>query len=75
MILYTPLASTDIFPHEEKDLANRQCISYEGKSMYVEQNKEGSYQLLQLLSTDPNDFLDARYTPGTIISQANNESY
>ncbi|MDY0408205.1 YlzJ-like family protein [Paracerasibacillus soli] len=33
----------------------------------MEEQADGSFQLLQLLSTDPNDFLDQQYNPGTIL--------
>lgn len=67
MMLYTPLSQTDIFPHSNEASANRQCVLHEGKALYVEQTDNGSYQLLQLLSTDPQDFLNSSYTPGTIF--------
>ncbi|MGY0691615.1 YlzJ-like family protein [Virgibacillus sp. FSP13] len=66
-MLYTPLSETDIFPISEEEFSNRQCVTYQGRSLYVEQLSDGSYQLLQLLSTDPQDFLDSAYTPGTIL--------
>ncbi|GGB30764.1 hypothetical protein F3157_04530 [Virgibacillus dakarensis] len=66
-MLYTPLSEADIFPCSDKEFSNRQCISYQGKQLYVEQLDDGSYQILQLLSTDPQDFMDAAYTPGTIL--------
>lgn len=65
MILYTPLSESDIFPSEESVHHKRSCVTHNGRSLYVEENDDGSYQLLQLLSTDPNDFLDTSYTPGT----------
>ncbi|WP_083443556.1 YlzJ-like family protein [Ornithinibacillus contaminans] len=68
MILYTPLAETDIFPIAADAYTNRVCINYGGKQVYVEKNSDGAYRLLQLLSTDPQDFLNENYTPGTIIS-------
>ncbi|SHF52883.1 YlzJ-like family protein [Ornithinibacillus halophilus] len=67
MILYTPLSENDVFPTNETDYTNRQCVSYNGKSCYVEQTENGEYRILQLLSTDPKDFLDMSYTPGNII--------
>ncbi|MEN1969925.1 YlzJ-like family protein [Lentibacillus sp. N15] len=66
-MLYTPLSATDIFPCSEKEYSKRQCVSYRGKQLYVEQLDDGSYQLLQLISSDPQDFLDGSYTPGTIL--------
>ncbi|SDQ59329.1 YlzJ-like protein [Virgibacillus subterraneus] len=66
-MLYTPLSETDIFPYSEKDFSNRHCVSYKGKDLYVEQTEDGSYQLLQLLSSDPQDFMNSDYNPGTIL--------
>jgi hypothetical protein len=68
MILYTPLSQEDVFPPSNDVYSNRQFISYEGRSVYVEQTEDGSYQLLQLMSTDPQDFLDEKFTPGAILS-------
>ncbi|HLR66195.1 YlzJ-like family protein [Virgibacillus alimentarius] len=68
MILYTPLSQTDIFPDSNDSFNNRQWVSYHGMELYVEKRKDGSYQLLQLLSTDPQDFLNSNFTPGTILS-------
>lgn len=67
MILYTPLCQTDIFPTNDNDLSKYQFVSYQGKLLYVEEVDKGSYELLQLLSTDPQDFLNANYSPGTIL--------
>lgn len=63
MVLYTPLSQSDIFP-EDSSSSNRQCITYQGKTLYVEESKDGSYELLQLMSTDPQDFLNTNFSPG-----------
>ncbi|SFD79450.1 YlzJ-like protein [Lentibacillus persicus] len=67
MILYTPLSETDIFPSSDKDFQKRQCASHNGRQVYVEETQDGQYQLLQLLSTDPQDFMNPDYTPGTML--------
>lgn len=67
MILYTPLSENDIFPVEANAYNNRQCITYEGRTVFVEKTTNGEYQLIQLLSTDPQDYLDQKFTPGSII--------
>ena len=64
MVLYTPLCQSDIFPDDDSH-SNRECITYQGKTLYVEENKDGSYELLQLMSTDPQDFLNTSFSPGT----------
>lgn len=65
MIIYTPLCEMEIFPVNEEDFSRRKCVSYKGKLMYVEEMNNGSYQILQLLSTDPQDYLLETCTPGT----------
>ncbi|MUV39902.1 hypothetical protein JNUCC1_03786 [Lentibacillus sp. JNUCC-1] len=69
MILYTPLSETDIFPADEKAMAKRAFLSHQGRTCYTEKQDDGSYLVLQLLSTDPNDFLDGSFLPGTIINK------
>lgn len=68
MVLYTPLSINEIFPPEEEEY---KLVSYKGKSIYVKQNKQGELQLVQLLSTDPQDFLNASFTPGSILRNEN----
>lgn len=64
MILYSPLSRDDIFPVDESSFTKRCCVSHQGRTLYVEETSDGNYQLLQLLSTDPNDFMDTTYVPG-----------
>jgi len=67
MILYTPLSQAEVFPESGSEFENLHCISHEGRLLIAEQNKNGSYRLVQLLSTDPQDFLDPKYTPGEMF--------
>ncbi|MBY7143612.1 YlzJ-like family protein [Virgibacillus sp. NKC19-3] len=71
MILYTPMSEAEIFPQSPDSFTSRHVISYDGRSLYVEKTDEGNYQLLQLMSTDPQDFLDEKYTPGNILPKKN----
>lgn len=65
MVLYTPLTYEEIFPSEVEE---HKLVSYQGKSLYVKQNEQGEVQLIQLISTDPNDFLNTSLSPGTILN-------
>jgi len=67
-MLYTPLDMTDINPPDEKQIARRQCVMCHDKTLYVEKKDDGKYELLRLLSTDPNDFMDTTFTPGNYFS-------
>lgn len=69
MFLYTPLSDEDIYPREENQ-SERKIISYQGKSVHVEKTTDGTYQVLQLLSTDPQDFLNDAFNPGNIITNS-----
>ncbi|GGK00384.1 hypothetical protein GCM10007063_23350 [Lentibacillus kapialis] len=66
-MLYTPLSTTDIVPSADADFQKRQCVMHNGKQLYVEEMEDGQLQVLQLLSTDPNDFMNSDYLPGTIL--------
>lgn len=63
MVLYTPLAESDIFPQEENMY---QLGHYKGKEIVVEEHG-GQIRLVQLMSTNPQDFLDAAFAPGSIM--------
>ncbi|MFZ3576660.1 YlzJ-like family protein [Virgibacillus sp. DJP39] len=67
MILYTPMLESDIFPEDTNSHSNRSVIIHQNRSVYVEKNKDGKYQILQLLSTDPHDFMNPSYQPGAIL--------
>ncbi|MBR3121524.1 MULTISPECIES: YlzJ-like family protein [Oceanobacillus] len=68
MILYTPLAQHDIFPVEQGGFSNVEHIAYDGRMIYAIKTKDGSYQIQQLVSTDPQDYLRKEFSPGSILS-------
>ncbi|WP_067730045.1 YlzJ-like family protein [Oceanobacillus damuensis] len=68
MILYTPMAYNDIFPTEMENYTNIESVSYKGRTIYAEKKPDGSYQIQQLLSSDPNDFLNTEFSPGRILT-------
>ncbi|MEI3604653.1 YlzJ-like family protein [Pseudogracilibacillus sp. SE30717A] len=68
MIHYTPLEREEIFPSDKE---NVQIVTYQGKSISVRKNEHGDYQVLQLLSTEPQDFLDDTFIPGSILKREN----
>ena len=68
MTLYTPMIETDIFPNQVDNNSERTVTTYQNKAVYVEKNEDGNYQIIKLLSTDPKDFMDPEYQPGSILS-------
>jgi hypothetical protein len=63
MVLYTPLSEHDIFPQSE---ASYQLVSFKGRSLYARE-VDNKLHLVQLLSTNPEDFLKPEFAPGTIL--------
>lgn len=64
MILYTPLCQEDVFP--ETNESSYAYVHYQGKMVCVDE-QDGKHTLVQLLSTNPQDFMDASFSPGTAI--------
>lgn len=46
-----------------------QLKQYRGKDIIVESKKDSKGIIVQLLSTDPADYLDTAYSPGNEINQ------
>lgn len=67
MIIYTPLPIEAVLNHQEEHQPQYAEINYQGKKVVVE--SLGAYQakIVQLISSNPNDYLDSAYTPGKII--------
>ncbi|MCP3031250.1 YlzJ-like family protein [Halobacillus sp. A1] len=62
-ILYTPLSEYDIFPQTNTDFS----IVYENRNnckVKCHDYGDGKRQIVQLLSTDPQDFMDPTLQPG-----------
>lgn len=64
MVLYTPLSNYDIFPNENN---THQLVTFEGRACYVRREADGTFLITQLISTDPQDFLNTKLMPGQMI--------
>lgn len=73
MILYTMMPHELIFPYEEQNEANQMMVTYHGIPVLVERAEKQNFQIVRVLSTDPQHFMDERFTPGTKISFSNME--
>lgn len=68
MILYTPLCQEDIF-NQKEDFSEHKFINYQGRLVQVLEEEDGSYNLIQLYSTNPQDYLLDQFKPGKNISK------
>lgn len=64
MILYTPLSNEDIYPAE--DQSNYEYVNVDGKTVCVDE-QEGKHTIVQLLSTNPHDYMSTSFQPGEEI--------
>jgi len=65
MILYTIVPWEVIF-QDEGEIQPTHVVNVAGKTFSVRRTEEGDV-IERLHSTDPNDFLDTRWSPGNLI--------
>jgi hypothetical protein len=68
MILYTMMPQEMIYPTSEEEYGRQLLISYQGVPLLVEPTTDRSYQVIRIVSTDPQHFLNETLLPGTKIS-------
>ena len=73
MILYTMMPPELIYPYEADSSSTQQMVSYQGIPLLVESIDGQNAQVIRILSTDPQHFMDNQISPGAKISFANLE--
>jgi hypothetical protein len=68
MILYTMMPQELIYPTAENEFGKQMMVQYNGIPLLVEQTEDNSYQVLRVMSSDPNHYLDERCCPGAKFS-------
>lgn len=68
MILYTMMPHELIFPSDQESFQQQKMITYQGIPLLVEQMDTNNVQVIRILSSDPQHFLDERVCPGAKIS-------
>ncbi|WP_199623362.1 YlzJ-like family protein [Paenibacillus alkalitolerans] len=66
MILYTPLSLEQVFEGIEQ-LEAPQEITLNGITMQVERLSEAQARIVRLISPNPQDYMNEKYAPGSII--------
>lgn len=74
MILYTTVPMELIFPLETDTFQKQKTMNLNGVPVLVEYSDPQTIQIVRVLSSDPQHFLDDRYSPGTKISLFNPEA-
>ncbi|XJZ28556.1 YlzJ-like family protein [Bacillota bacterium Lsc_1132] len=68
MILYTMMPQELIFPQEPDAFSRQRTVTHHGVELLVEAASDDTARIVRILSSDPQHFLDERFTPGTKIS-------
>ncbi|WP_044893714.1 YlzJ-like family protein [Bacillus alveayuensis] len=71
MILYTTMPQELIFQTASTEYAKQQLVYYDGIPLLVRETETKEYEIVRNLSTNPQHFLQAKYSPGmTILARA-----
>lgn len=68
MILYTMMPPELIYPTQEQEFSKQKMITYKGIPLLVSETEDRSYQVIRILSSDPQHFLESSCCPGAKIS-------
>lgn len=73
MILYTMMPQELIFPIDEDAFSKQKMVYHQGVPLLVEAVDQQNVQVVRILSSDPQHYLNAEICPGSKISCANLE--
>ncbi|WP_054709322.1 YlzJ-like family protein [Bacillus sp. JCM 19041] len=68
MILYTSVPYECVFPTDQSEFESQITIPCQAGQLIVEQEGEGAYRIVRLISSNPHDFLKPEYAPGTLLN-------
>ncbi|MBU8907355.1 YlzJ-like family protein [Desertibacillus haloalkaliphilus] len=68
MILYTMMPEELIFPHDHESFNKQKTLEVEGGLLVVEQVNPNEYQVVRLISSDPAQYMNQKYSPGNVIN-------
>lgn len=71
MILYTTVPLELVFPNQTDAFEKQKTINMNGIPLLVECTDSQTIEIVRVLSTDPQHFLDERFSPGRKISLLN----
>ncbi len=67
MVLYTPLSLDDVFSGNQPSEDVFEAV-IQGRQVLLRRGADGMARLERLLSTEPNDYLDPAFSPGTVLN-------
>jgi hypothetical protein len=70
MIFYTTMPEELMFPTLDDEYAKQKVVEMNGVSLLVQSTVDSQYEIVRVLSSDPQHFLDNQYCPGQKITMS-----
>lgn len=67
MIHYTVLPNEMVFEDEDEPKSNERVVDIDGVQLIVQPQSDMEYKIVQLISSDPMQFMNPRYQPGNTV--------
>lgn len=68
MILYTAMPDEWVYQTDSSEYAKQKIVTFEGIPLLVESTGGSDYRVVQVMSTNPNDFMNEYIGPGVKIT-------
>ena len=70
MIFYTTMPEELMFPTLDDEYAKQTVVEMNGVPLLVQSTVDSQYEIVRVLSSDPQHFLDNQYCPGQKITMS-----
>jgi len=68
MVLHTIVPEEIVFQGQQEELSGSQEIEFKGKKVLVQPLDFKRFRVVQIISSDPTDFLDSELQPGAVVT-------
>ncbi|MBD8068243.1 YlzJ-like family protein [Bacillus sp. PS06] len=68
MILYSIMPQEYIYPPDEREFQKQRVIEMNGVPILVNELNPGEHYIVQVMSSNPQDYLNEQFTPGSRIT-------
>jgi len=70
MIYYTMMPEELMFPTVEGDYKKQSIVEMNGVQLLVQQTENSQYEIIRVMSSDPQHYLDSQLCPGQKITMS-----
>lgn len=70
MIFYTIMPDELMFPTQEDEYQKQSVVNHNGVQLLVQETEKSQFEILRVLSSDPQHFLESQYCPGQKITMS-----